>query len=352
VHKYNSISTALNTSKRKPLVKQLLTGVVLLSLSPLSGCISSPSAPLENVANSQGAGTQEDTQLQRSDLNNAPEVDYSLKQVSGSGPLTLVPVPKKRQSSIFTAPQSNAQNQLIASNSIAAVIENNGAVTSRTPNVISPADVETTTPKQNNLSTATALAAQPQKKKRTSIFDFFSNPTPRPTAAVQKTNPTRVVAARKNTAKPNRKRKSGIFDLFSSKTKTKKTRVASLASLSRTKNNLIKQTSRVQVDCFKPALLTILQKVERRYGKRVIVTSGYRSKSANRRARGARNSAHVYCMAADIQVPGVSKWKLASYLRTLPGRGGVGTYCHTKSVHIDVGQKRDWNWRCRKRRKK
>ncbi|TIL49575.1 MAG: DUF882 domain-containing protein, partial [Mesorhizobium sp.] len=54
--------------------------------------------------------------------------------------------------------------------------------------------------------------------------------------------------------------------------------------------------------------------------------------------------------AADIQVPGVSKAQLASYIRTMPGRGGVGTYCHTESVHIDVGPERDWNWRCRRRR--
>jgi uncharacterized protein YcbK (DUF882 family) len=33
----------------------------------------------------------------------------------------------------------------------------------------------------------------------------------------------------------------------------------------------------------------------------------------------------------------------------MPGRGGVGTYCHTNSVHVDVGPERDWNWRCRRR---
>jgi len=27
----------------------------------------------------------------------------------------------------------------------------------------------------------------------------------------------------------------------------------------------------------------------------------------------------------------------------------VGTYCHTESVHVDVGPERDWNWRCRRR---
>ena len=53
---------------------------------------------------------------------------------------------------------------------------------------------------------------------------------------------------------------------------------------------------------------------------------------------------------ADIQIKGVSKWELATYLRSLPERGGVGTYCHTASVHIDIGPQRDWNWRCRRKK--
>lgn len=58
----------------------------------------------------------------------------------------------------------------------------------------------------------------------------------------------------------------------------------------------------------------------------------------------------MYCAAADIQIQGVSKWELANYVRAMPGRGGVGTYCHTDSVHVDVGPERDWNWRCRRRK--
>lgn len=130
-------------------------------------------------------------------------------------------------------------------------------------------------------------------------------------------------------------------------------RVASAAGLARlTPNGLLRQHSGVDVNCLKPSLVRALKTVERRFGKKVVVTSGYRSPSHNRRVRGARNSLHMYCAAADIQVPGVSKWTLAKYLRTMPGRGGVGTYCHTNSVHIDVGPERDWNWRCRRGRKR
>ncbi|MCR9123826.1 MAG: D-Ala-D-Ala carboxypeptidase family metallohydrolase [Phyllobacteriaceae bacterium] len=126
--------------------------------------------------------------------------------------------------------------------------------------------------------------------------------------------------------------------------------LASAAGLARlTPNGLRTQHSGVDVACLKPALVRLLKRVEQRYGKPVVVTSGYRSPQRNRRARGAKNSLHMYCAAADIQVAGVSKWDLAAYLRSVPGRGGVGTYCHTKSVHIDIGPKRDWNWRCRRR---
>ena len=110
------------------------------------------------------------------------------------------------------------------------------------------------------------------------------------------------------------------------------------------------QTDRVDVACLKPSLVRVLKTVERHYGKKMIITSGYRSPAHNRRARGAKNSLHMYCAAADIQVPGIGKWELAAYFRTMPGRGGVGTYCHTESVHIDIGPERDWNWRCRRRR--
>lgn len=126
--------------------------------------------------------------------------------------------------------------------------------------------------------------------------------------------------------------------------------VASAAGLARlAPNGLMKQTDRVDVACLKPSLVRVLKLVERHYGKRAVVTSGYRSPDRNRRARGARNSLHMYCAAADVQIEGVSKWELAKFVRSMPGRGGVGTYCHTESVHIDVGRERDWNWRCGRR---
>ncbi|MEI5680272.1 MULTISPECIES: YcbK family protein [unclassified Mesorhizobium] len=150
------------------------------------------------------------------------------------------------------------------------------------------------------------------------------------------------------------KRKSGLdddSDVDLHEEDDEPIQVASAAGLARlAPNGLLKQTENVDVACLKPSLVRVLKVVEQHYGKKMIVTSGYRSPSRNRQARGAKNSLHMYCAAADIQIPGVGKWELANYVRSMPGRGGVGTYCHTESVHIDVGPERDWNWRCRRRR--
>jgi len=127
--------------------------------------------------------------------------------------------------------------------------------------------------------------------------------------------------------------------------------MASAAGLARlSPNGLHQQTGKVEIACLKPGLVRVLKSVERHYGKPVIITSGYRSPKHNRRIGGASGSRHTSCEAADFQVVGVSKWELAKYLRTMPSRGGVGTYCHTESVHVDIGSPRDWNWRCRRRK--
>lgn len=117
-------------------------------------------------------------------------------------------------------------------------------------------------------------------------------------------------------------------------------------------NGIWIQTPYVETDCFKPELMKMLHTVEKHYGKPPIVTSGYRPPVWNSKSGGAEHSLHTTCSAADIQVNGVSKWELANFLRALPERGGVGTYCYTNSVHIDTGDQRDWDWRCQRKKKK
>ena len=114
-------------------------------------------------------------------------------------------------------------------------------------------------------------------------------------------------------------------------------------------NGLLTQRESVDTACLKPALVNMLRGAERHFGKRLVVTSGFRSPSYNRKVNGAKKSMHMYCAAADIQMAGVSKFELARYFRALSNRGGVGTYCSHESVHVDVGPERDWNWRCSRR---
>ena len=124
--------------------------------------------------------------------------------------------------------------------------------------------------------------------------------------------------------------------------------MASAAGMARlAPNGLLKQRETVDTACLKPKLVRMLKQVERHFGKQMIVTSGYRSPAYNKKVRGAEKSQHMYCAAVDVQLPGVSKWELAKYVRAMPGRGGVGTYCHA-SIHIDIGPERDWNWKCRR----
>ena len=106
------------------------------------------------------------------------------------------------------------------------------------------------------------------------------------------------------------------------------------------------EQANVDSSCFRPDLQAILKSVETRFGRKVLVTSGHRTPLHNARVGGAPKSRHLTCEAADIQVAGVDKMQLAGYLRSLPAVGGVGTYCHTQSVHVDTGKRRDWNWGC------
>lgn len=126
--------------------------------------------------------------------------------------------------------------------------------------------------------------------------------------------------------------------------------VASLGGMARlAPNGLRVQRPDVQTSCFEPKLVSMIRAVEARFGTKVVVTSGYRSPSHNKRVNGAKASMHMACKAADIQIPGADKIAVANYVRSLPGRGGVGTYCHTTAIHIDIGAQRDWNWACRRR---
>jgi uncharacterized protein YcbK (DUF882 family) len=98
-----------------------------------------------------------------------------------------------------------------------------------------------------------------------------------------------------------------------------------------------------------PKLRVALAQISAHYGRPVQITSGCRSRSANRRAGGRRGSFHLRCMAADIRVAGVGERQLIAYVKRMALIGGVGSYCGNSIVHIDVGPKRQWGGGCGKR---
>jgi hypothetical protein len=114
-------------------------------------------------------------------------------------------------------------------------------------------------------------------------------------------------------------------------------------------NGLLLAHSAISVSCIKPNLLNLVRRAESHFGKKVVVTSGYRSPSHNRRVRGATHSQHLYCNALDLYMPGVARDDLARFFFAQPDRGGIGLYCHTRSIHIDTGKRRQWRWSCRRR---
>lgn len=82
-------------------------------------------------------------------------------------------------------------------------------------------------------------------------------------------------------------------------------------------------------------LVTILQKIRTHFGMAVTITSAYRTPPRNKSVGGTAYSMHLYGMAADIKLSGISPSRVAEYAETLlPGKGGIGIY--DTFTHIDV----------------
>lgn len=90
-------------------------------------------------------------------------------------------------------------------------------------------------------------------------------------------------------------------------------------------------------------LVRVLQKIRTHFGRAVTITSAYRTPTRNAAVGGTAYSQHLYGMAADIKVQGISPKKVAAYAETImPSRGGIGIY--STFTHIDVRDNRSrWN---------
>ena len=82
-------------------------------------------------------------------------------------------------------------------------------------------------------------------------------------------------------------------------------------------------------------LVEVLQKIRDHFGKPVNINSAYRTLTYNKKVDGAAQSQHLYGMAADISISGVSPKDVAAYAETLlPKTGGIGIY--SSFTHVDV----------------
>lgn len=90
-------------------------------------------------------------------------------------------------------------------------------------------------------------------------------------------------------------------------------------------------------------LVNILQAIRNHFGQPANITSSYRTATHNKKAGGSAHSQHLYGMAADFVVVGVSPADVAEYAESLlPNTGGIGRY--KDFTHIDVrAVKSRWN---------
>lgn len=91
-------------------------------------------------------------------------------------------------------------------------------------------------------------------------------------------------------------------------------------------------TGEVKLDA---GLVAKLQQLRDQVGKRVIVTSGYRTPEHNAAVGGHPNSYHKQGLAADIVVSGMTSAQIAAVARDV-GFTGIGVYPTSGHCHVDV----------------
>jgi len=92
----------------------------------------------------------------------------------------------------------------------------------------------------------------------------------------------------------------------------------------------------VNAFCITPQLRFAIWEFEGRFGRKVVMNSGYRDGFHNGKAGGQDNSFHMKCMAADFFIPDVPKSELIAFAMQLDSVGGLGCYPGKKFIHIDV----------------
>ena len=90
--------------------------------------------------------------------------------------------------------------------------------------------------------------------------------------------------------------------------------------------------------------LAVAEDVRTHFNASVVINSGCRCESWNKKCGGETNSFHMRARAADIAVAGVPPSKVADYVENGPlkGRGGVGRY--NTFTHVDTRSNGPARW--------
>ena len=100
----------------------------------------------------------------------------------------------------------------------------------------------------------------------------------------------------------------------------------------------------VNAFCLTPKLRFAILEFEGHFGRKIVMSSGYRDPFYNGKVGGTDGSYHMKCMAADFFIPGVPKQKLVAFAVRQHLVGGLGCYPGKQFIHIDV-RDRPRGWR-------
>jgi|GEM_PF-4899300 len=91
----------------------------------------------------------------------------------------------------------------------------------------------------------------------------------------------------------------------------------------------------------------LVQNIRNEWGSAIVITSAYRDREYNAKIGGAVNSQHILGKAADICPANGNLMKFHKWLyerRDEFGIGGFGHGQHRGFVHVDIGDRREWNY--------
>jgi len=91
-----------------------------------------------------------------------------------------------------------------------------------------------------------------------------------------------------------------------------------------------------------PRIANIANAAAASVGITVYVTSAYRDYNANRLARGASGSLHMYGQALDIGITNLSIDQRRAFLQAMVNNGVGGACFYDTFIHVDLGDRRFW----------